>query len=158
MSNKQNNIDLPLHIDDENQEAMVSLWWTSTLLKKIARRFFTKHNTSEAQFNMLHTISHLDRPVTQKELSEILLVDKSNITGLLDRAEKEEYIIRKAVPGDRRSYHVALTDNGKQMLNDVGGLYEKIVAQVMSGFTVKEKQELVKLTHKMRLAIDEIEI
>lgn len=154
----KNNIDLPLRIEDINQKAMISLWWTSTLLKKVARRFFTAHNTSEAQYNLLHTISFAPEPYTQKELSEILLVDKSNITGLIDRAEKEGLIVRKPVPGDRRSYHVVLTDKGKVMVQEVGGLYEQHVAEVMSAFSTVEKDELMVLTRKIRQQIDKLDL
>lgn len=155
---KSNNIDLPIEIDDKNQETMVNLWWTSTLLKKKTRRFFTKLNSSDAQFNLLETIRVCEGPLTQKELSEILLVDKSNITGLLDRAEKDGLIVRKNVPGDRRSYHIELTDVGMETVLRIRSLYEDVVAQAMSEFSAKEKDELIRLTRKMRTAIEGIDV
>ena len=153
-------VDLPMSFVDKSRRALVGFWWTSTLMKKIARQFFARQGSSEAQFNLLAVLRYSDGPesesagpMTQNELSRKLLVDKSNITSLIDRMERDGLIRRNAVPGDRRSYHISLTDAGHEAIDRIDPLYEEVAAQVMSGFSPVERDELIRLTRKLRLAL-----
>jgi len=148
-------IDLPLPLPNKRHEALVSFWWTSAMLKKISRRFFRENYSSEAHFNLLITLMRSDGPMTQNELSQKLLVDKSNITGLLDKLEALGQIKRNKVPGDRRSYHVTLTKAGHELVEGLDGLYSEMVEQVMSVFTEEECEQFVSLTRKLRISLIE---
>ncbi|MDP6634594.1 MAG: MarR family transcriptional regulator [Phycisphaerae bacterium] len=148
-------IDLPLPQRDKQHEAIVSFWWTSTMLKKVSRRFFRENYSSEAHFNLLITLARSEEPMTQNELSQKLLVDKSNITGLLDKLEALGQIKRNKVPADRRSYHVTLTKVGQELVEGLDVLYSGMVRQVMSAFTEEECEQFVSLTRKLRISLIE---
>ena len=147
------NVDLPVRIVNEHTRAIVSFWWTSTLLKKLARRFFKRLGSSEAFFNLLVTLKRADKPVTQSELSQQLLVDKSNVTGLLDRLSSTGLIRRNPVAGDRRSYHVTLTDRGREVIDELDRRYTETAELLMGTFTATEHKEMIRLTHKLRSAM-----
>ena len=147
------NVELPMEIEDKNQQAMVGFWWTSTLIKQAAKRFFKQHGSSEAHFNLLATLLRSDHPMTQNELSRKLLVDKSHVTGLLDRLSTLGFIERKPVDGDRRSYHVALTAEGRVKVERLQELYADEVARIMGPFSQAERAELMRLTRKLRVSM-----
>ncbi len=151
------NINLPMSFEDKAHEALVSLWWTGTLLKKFSRKFFMANGTSEAQFNLLNALKYSPGPLTQNELSQRLLVDKSNITGLIDRMEKAGLIQRDQVPGDRRSYHVTLTELGVEVTDQLDAPYWQVVADLMSSFTQTEHGEIIQLMKKLRATLAKIE-
>lgn len=148
-------IDLPAPQPNIQHEALVSFWWTSAMLKKISRRFFRENYSSEAHFNLLATLVKSEGPMTQNELSQKLLVDKSNITGLLDKLEALGQIKRNKVPGDRRSYHVTLTEAGQELVEGLDVVYSEMVQQVMSVFTEEECEQFVSLTRKLRISLIE---
>lgn len=147
------NIDLPTKLHTKDLEAVVGFWWTSNLLKKLARRFFKGLGSSEAFFNVLITLRRADGPLTQNEISQRLLVDKSNVTGLLDRLAEAGLVQRDSVKGDRRSYHITLTDRGVEVVDDLDVRYEQTAAALMAGFTEQERDEMIRLTHKLREAM-----
>jgi DNA-binding MarR family transcriptional regulator len=148
-------IELPLSQPDKQHEAIVSFWWTSAMLKKVSRRFFRENYSSEAHFNLLITLRRSEESITQNELSQKLLVDKSNITGLLDKLEALGQIKRNKVPGDRRSYHVTLTESGHEMVEGLDVLYSEMVHKIMDGFTEEECDQFVGLTRKLRISLIE---
>lgn len=148
-------IDLPLPLPNKQHEALVSFWWTSAMLKKISRRFFRENYSSEAHFNLLATLMRSEGPTTQNELSQKLLVDKSNITGLLDKLEALGQIKRNKAPNDRRSYHITLTEAGRELVEGLDVLYSGMVEQVMSVFTEEECEQFVSLTRKLRISLIE---
>jgi DNA-binding MarR family transcriptional regulator len=51
-------------------------------------------------------------PRRMVELAQNLGVEKAALTGLVDRAESRGLVTREAVPGDRRSVHIAITQAG----------------------------------------------
>lgn len=151
-------INLPMEIEDVNQRTMVSFWWTSTLLKQAAKRFFKARNSTEAHFNLLVTLMRSDGSLTQNELSRKLLVDKSHVTGLLDRLSVLGFIERKKVSGDRRSYHIALTDEGREHTEKLAELYAEEVARIMAPFSAGEQEELTQLTRKLRVSLVDLDL
>ena len=64
-----------------------------------------------AQAQMLCTLS--DQSVGMAELSGLLGVERSSLTGLVDRAEQRGLVVREADPHDRRAINVTLTAAGE---------------------------------------------
>lgn len=142
--------DLPTKFQLKSLEALMGLWWTSLMLKKTSSRLFQDYLASDAQFNIMKLLKDANEPLTQNDLSKMLLVDKSNVTGLIDRLEKQDYIRRNKVEGDRRSYHITLTDEGRELINKLDRMYLKKVSQIMSEFTADDYETLIRLTRKIR--------
>jgi len=66
-----------------------------------------------AQSGILFLLKHRDGR-TMTELSTILAVDNSTLTGLADRLERAGFIRRDANPEDRRSSRLYLTPSGRE--------------------------------------------
>lgn len=108
---------------------------TATVLWRESRRFFRPFGMTEAQFNVLNLLGQRPKGMSQRELSDLLIVDRSNITLLLDRMEKRGWIQRCAVPQDRRFYRVVLMKRGKTLWQRVYPNYRKAVRSLLSCFS-----------------------
>jgi DNA-binding MarR family transcriptional regulator len=148
---------LPVPTDNKPHAALVSVWWTGLMLKKAADRFFRPFGSSEAQFNILWLLKYADGPLTQRDISERLVVDKSNITGLIDRMGKAGLVARHPVAGDRRSYHVQMTARGRKLMDRMDPAYDRRVQEVIGGLTAAEQDELLRLTEKVREGLGEVD-
>lgn len=142
--------DIPIEFRNPAHEALMNVLWTGTMLKKTSRTFFRQAPLSEAEFNLLMVLHHSENPLSQNDLSDRLLVDKSNVTGLIDRLEKAKLIRRNAVPNDRRRYHITLTEAGCELVDELNPAYYGMVSEVMSGLSEREYRTLVRLTRKVR--------
>ena len=100
---------------------------TANTLLRESRRLFRPFGLTDAQFNVLNVLSENEEGLSQRELSDILVVDRSNVTGLLDRMEKAGWVRRHDVPNDRRSYRIRLTASGKKLWGSIYPAYEKAV-------------------------------
>ena len=138
---------------DRDHEALMGVWWTGILLKKRAKHFFSNFLSSEVQFNIMMALKYSEKTLTQSELGEQLLVDKSNITGLLDRMEKSGLIRRLSVPGDRRCYHIELTDSGREILEKVEQPYRDYVKKLMATFSAKEIDDINRYMSRLEKAV-----
>ncbi len=146
-------IDLPMDFECRTHESLMNLWWTSTILKKVSKRFFHPELSSESQFNILMAIEYTKKELTQNELSKRLLVDKSNITGLIDRLEKLDLLYRAKIANDRRSYHIKLTKKGSTLVLELEKRYLELVYKIMSELDKNEIEQLIKITRKIRIGL-----
>jgi len=134
-----------------NHEALLSLVRTSTLMQKLSNRFFSKFNLTDVQFNILMILkAHGSEGLSQQELSEQLVVGKSNVVGLVDRLEKAGYVRRTSHPSDRRFNQIVLASKGSRLEQRVERSYFKEVDRMMNVLTGTEKQVLIHAMEKIR--------
>src|SRR4051812_30131129 len=86
---------------------------TAGKLKKAAARLFREYQLSPAQFNVLHLLSSRPEGMRAGDLANGLLVDPSNITGLLKRLSLDGLVEDRASPEDGRHRVVRLTAKGR---------------------------------------------
>jgi DNA-binding MarR family transcriptional regulator len=87
--------------------------------------------------------------LSQARLSEMMMVNRANVTGLVDRLEKAG-MVRRTATDDRRYNMIKLTDKGDTILKEADPAYGREVRQVMSGLTKAEIKDLVSACEKIR--------
>ncbi|MBR7139208.1 MAG: winged helix-turn-helix transcriptional regulator [Lentisphaeria bacterium] len=135
-------------------EALSGILRAGTVLKNATRQFFRNRPTTEVQFNVLMLIKYAENPVTQKELSEWLLVDKSNLTGLVDRMESAGHLKRVKTANDRRSYHLLLTEEAEKLLEELEQPFRELLNSMTGEFTLEELLLITRLMNKLQHALD----
>jgi len=144
-----------VHFDDKEHEALMGIWWTGILLRKNAKRFFSNYLSSEVQFNIMMVLKYSESPLTQNEISEKLLVDKSNITGLIDRMEKAGLLCRVAAPHDRRCHHIELTEAGREIIDKVEQPYRDYIKDLMGIFNPAEIANITDYMARLQQAVSD---
>ncbi len=114
---------------------------TADTFLRESQRLFRPHGLTAAQYNVLNVLAASAEGLSQRELGDILVVDRSNVTGLLDRLEKAGLVKRTDHPSDRRVYRVSLTTAGRKLWTKVQPLYFKVAAQVTTGLTEKQLRD-----------------
>ena len=86
------------------------------------------------------------QPLTQRELSERLGIDRTTVVQVIDRLEADGRVARRRNPEDRRAYDVTITPGGRKVLARHGPLERarlKLVATKTRSFS-----KFVKLTYE----------
>ncbi|MFD9959669.1 MarR family winged helix-turn-helix transcriptional regulator [Amycolatopsis sp. NPDC058986] len=86
----------------------------SFIVQAILGRLAGEQGLSVTQLRMLAVLD--DREIGMRQLSGILELEKSSVTGLVDRAERRGLVRRIAVPGNRRAVHVTVTEAGRAVV------------------------------------------
>ena len=78
----------------------------------------------------------------QKDIAAGCQIDPATLTGLLNRMEEKGLIQRRVQPGDRRSFHVYLTEQGRDRQRLVRRTLEQMGDEVLAGFSREERMRL----------------
>lgn len=135
----------------QNHEALLSLVRTAALMQKLADRFFAGFGLTDVQFNILMILKeHGPNGISQQELSEHLIVTKSNVVGLVDRLEKAGYVRREAHPTDRRFNQIVLTREGEKLETQIEARYFLEVDRMMNRLSPAQKKTLIQAMETIR--------
>jgi DNA-binding MarR family transcriptional regulator len=128
--------------------ALLQLLRTAENLWNASRVFFGRWDLSPSQFNVLNLLSGEPDGLSQIEISRLLIMHRSNATGLIDRLEQRGLLQRRATPGDRRAYRVVLTPAARQLLRQILPDYYRLAEQVWDGLpVVRVSRLLADLSH-----------
>jgi MarR family 2-MHQ and catechol resistance regulon transcriptional repressor len=116
--------------EDVAQDVYRALTKAFLLLDDLDRRFFAEEKLSARQFWALQHLSERDgRPMV--ELGQLLLTDKSNVTGIVDRLEREGLVVRRPSSTDRRVMLITLTPKGRRLRDTVNARHEALVEELI---------------------------
>jgi DNA-binding MarR family transcriptional regulator len=114
---------------------------TADAFLRESQRLFRPHGLTGAQYNVLNVLAATAEGISQRELGDALVVDRSNVTGLLNRLEAAGWVRRTDHPDDRRIYRVSLTPAGRRLWKKIQPRYAMVVAEVTRGLSAKRMAE-----------------
>jgi DNA-binding MarR family transcriptional regulator len=103
-------------------------------------RIASAHDLSTVQTRLLGLLR--DRHPTMKELAGFLQLDKSSVTGLVDRAQDRGLVQRTASALDGRSVRVNITAAGRQLVGQVTAAFEDEVEVLVGDLSSAQRTRL----------------
>ena len=105
------------------------------------------HDMSLTQLRMLAILR--DRTPVMADLAGFLGLERSSVSGLIDRAARRGLVQRVASRDDGRSVQVSLTDDGHRLAAQVTGEVAALVAPLTGTLSPAEQSRLTLLLGKM---------
>jgi DNA-binding MarR family transcriptional regulator len=93
-----------------------------------------------------------DREPTMNELARLLGLDKSSVTGLVERAERRGLVERAPSPADRRAVLVRLTGEGRTLVSAAAGLFSADVGALLGHLPARDRAALSRLVSRLLVA------
>lgn len=120
--------------DRLNEELLYNLGYCYVVLEKKIAEILSPYGLSPIKMNALLIIKHVgkNKGLSQSELSKKMIVTAGNITGLIDRLQKERLVERSSLKNDRRVKILKITPKGSNLLEKVWPLYKRTVDQIIS--------------------------
>ncbi|AMV72950.1 MarR family transcriptional regulator [Desulfuromonas carbonis] len=113
------------------------------------RDLLAPHGITPAQFALLAFLWQEDGR-TQTALSEKTEIDRTTLSGLLDRLQKLGLVHRRPDPADRRAWRVCLTAKGRALEKVLTPVALGVRRQVVAALAPGEYEELCRLLAKIR--------
>lgn len=142
------------HFHPLSVEVIYHLVYTYDVVTAHLAQNLTTFNLSLSALNVMMILSRNEgRGCPLHELSDLLLVSRANITGLVDCLEKRGLVERVMAGDDRRIRRAQLTVAGSQMLDALLPGHYRHLYEACSEMADADKKKLVKLLTKFRKSV-----
>ena len=141
-----------------DERIVLSVFRAAGLLAKAGNRLAASLGLTQQQWVLLAAIGRGGAEgLPLSALGRNLLVTKANITGMVDRLERDGHGTREAHPTDRRVTRARLTPKGRRFLAQVAPLQEEWGERAFKPFSRAEKETLLSLIDRCIQSVHETE-
>jgi DNA-binding MarR family transcriptional regulator len=138
-------------------EIILNLVYTYDVVSGNMAQLTGPYGITKAGFSVLMILSRSQsKACKQNEISQLMLVSRANITGLVDSLARLGLVERTNDPHDRRVNMVKILPKGDNLLEDLLPGYFKHVHQICSVLTAAEKKILNDLLTRLRNKTSEV--
>ncbi len=100
-----------------------------------------KYNLTPPQFATMAFL-WIDDGLSQIQLGNLMNTDRTTISGIIDRLEKEGLVARRSNPEDRRTHLIYLTPEGSALQGELEALAVQVNKEVTAMLTDGEREQL----------------
>ncbi len=128
-----------------SEKVLLGLVRLAEYLKREQAAVFKKYGLTFTQYNMLRVLNSSQQGRnTLSNVSRTMLVAASNLSGLVKRLEKNDFIIRKADPHDERVTIVEITEKGRRTLKELDEAKDKDLERIMAPMSEEDRLFILK--------------
>lgn len=136
---------------DDYHKIVVNLLFTGNWLRDALGANLKEHGLLPQHYNALRIIKgRHPEPVSAGDIKDVMLDKASDVTRLLDKLEKLEYVQRRLCPHNRRKMDISITPQGLKLLSDVDILMDGFYEDLAERITEAEAGALSDLLDKVR--------
>lgn len=136
---------LPEPITEPGHELVMAVMFAAKMMRSTARKMLESDaNLTDAQFNLMFLLKYqFEDGATQTALSQSILVNRANVTGLIDRLERDGLVERRSLKGDRRANAIFLTKAGSKRLALAEKPYLKAIEAIAAEVDESEREKTI---------------
>jgi len=140
--------------DSSEQEANVNILCTSDRFGNRIGRLFREYGLTTSQYNVLRILRGEGKPLPSLEIADRMVQVVPAITGLIDRLEKEDMVVRQRCTKDRRIVHINITIKAIAVLKQIDEPLLELHRSLIGHLSQKELKELSRLLEKARQSVE----
>ncbi|MGS2805023.1 MarR family winged helix-turn-helix transcriptional regulator [Nocardia sp. MW-W600-9] len=117
---------------------------------------FTAHGLQRGEFDVLAALRRSGGPceLNPSVLADTLMLSRAGMTGRIDRLEAAGLVRRSADQGDRRAVRVALTDEGRALVDVVVGAHTENETRMLSVLDPADRAALDRIARIMLRSLE----
>lgn len=123
---------------------------TTLIENLISSHLRGEFDTTLPRFDVMAQLARFPDGLLMSDLSQRLMVSNGNITGIIDKLERDGFVERILLPEDRRARKVRLTDKGRVAFDQMAVTHETWIHDWLSSLSVEEQQVLYTLLGKLK--------
>lgn len=126
---------------------------STTIEKRLRRRFIEQFETTLPRFDVLATLERFPEGISMGDLSGLLLVSNGNVTMLVRQLEADGLVRTEVSENDRRRSIAMLTPHGRAHFKDLVEAHNIWIGKMFAGMSEDDLKSLFALLAKLKLSI-----
>ena len=137
---------------DPNFKMLADITYTASFLDQKISKFLKKYDLTHIQFNILRILGEsFPEPLAIYDLKKKLAFANSDMTRLLDRLVKKNFVYRNTDPDNRRKVNVTISQKGQLTLYEImPGLAIELEGFYSSRINMKDAKSVSNILEKIR--------
>lgn len=123
---------------------------SNIIVKEIRNRFRTEFDVTLPRFDLMSALERSPAGLTMGALSKQLLVSNGNVTGIVERLQKEGLVKRWALPTDKRVFSVGLTAKGKSSFKIMAAAHEGWINEILGDVELNDVEIIISQMDELR--------
>jgi DNA-binding MarR family transcriptional regulator len=124
------------------------------LLQRELVALYAQFGLQEGDFDVLATLRrHGDQRLTPGDLTRATMVTTGGMTKRLDRLEANGWIRRDDHPRDRRGKEIALTEEGRELIDRALEAHYENEKRLVAALTPEQREQLASLLRELLLSL-----
>ncbi len=128
-------------------KALLNIIYTANWITSHQNEFFKSFGISPQQYNILRILKGAREPLNVQIIKDRMIERAPNATRLMDKLCAKKYIERCTSEHDRRVVKIAITEEGKVLLEKIPDNFNR---DLLKNLTEDEAEQLSDLLDKMR--------
>jgi MarR family 2-MHQ and catechol resistance regulon transcriptional repressor len=146
--------------DPSAANLIVHLLYAHDVIQTRMARYLSAHSLSPSAFNVLMILRNNESAggedaMALHHISELLLVSRANVTGLVDCLLGRGLVERRIDERDRRVRLASLTDEGRALLEEILPGHHAQLREMCRGVDPEERRILTRLLARLRKSAEE---
>lgn len=130
-----------------------ALSFTSMVEQRVRSLLHANFGVTLPRFDVMAALYDAPAGLSMGEVSRRLMVSNGNVTGIVERLEREGLVWRRINPDDRRSQLVRLSDSGRTTFEEMAEPHEGWISSMLSGLSEEEVEQLKYLIGKAKQSV-----
>jgi DNA-binding MarR family transcriptional regulator len=134
---------------------------TIGLLQRVMQPYFAQFGISGAQWGVLRNLYRAEKygepGLRLTDLGRRMLIRPPSVTGIADRLEKMRLLVRQTSDTDARAKRVALTAEGRRLVERVLSVHDGQMVRVMGGLGSRDQEEMERLLDRLGKHLEGLE-
>lgn len=135
------------------QEAFLSIMRTNDQFQNRFGKLFREYGLTASQYNVLRILRGEGKPLPCLEIADRMIQVVPAITGLIDRLEAAELVVRHRCESDRRVVFIDITEKASAILGEMDEPVVSLHKQLLSHLNQCELEQLIQLLEKARTSL-----
>lgn len=110
-------------------------------------------NLSRLEVDIIAFLNNNPNNNTARDISEIRMLPKSNVSAGLDSLMRKGYVERRLCKEDKRISKLSLAENSKEVRKEITKMQDNFYSRLTFGVTKEEEQMLSEIVEKMKLNV-----
>ncbi|WP_266382030.1 MarR family winged helix-turn-helix transcriptional regulator [Streptomyces canus] len=125
----------------------------SRLVNGQLKDYFTQYDMETWEFDVLATLRRSGQPLTAKALAGSIMIGSAALTNRIDRLVARGLVTRESVPGDRRSLHIALTTEGRDLVDRTVEGHVQNQRKILAGLAPADREDLTRVLRTLLVSL-----
>ncbi len=126
---------------------------STTIEKRLRRRFVDQFNTTLPRFDVLATLDRFPDGISMGDLSNALLVSNGNVTVVVKQLEADGFVRSNVAENDRRRFIVMLTPQGREHFRMLVEAHNGWIERMFEGMPEGDLKQLFALLAKLKSSL-----